>query len=165
MRADEDIVLVGYKTGQVMGELKEGDRILRARTEDYLDNTIEINKKEPFVKVYLKAMFEVSKSIDGTCNQLLNILLPYTSYKTGILTYSNGNKINKKHILKISGLNEKTVDRCINKLIALKVIGKHKTGREVCYTVNPYIFMRGQRVNKTLHEFFKDSRWAGLYKK
>jgi hypothetical protein len=53
-----------------------------------------------------------------------------------------------------------TVDKLLDSLNKKQVIGKHKTGRTVCFTVNPFIFMKGNRVNKTLAKFFENSRWA-----
>lgn len=151
--------------GEVVGYIDEGDRIIKAKKEVVEDESlIDLNKNENFVKVYTKTMFEVAKCLDGTTNQLLNFLIPFISYQTGIIQYqSNGKAINKAKIINLTGLNEKTVDRCIDKLIENKILGKHKTGREICYTANPFLFMKGSKVNKTLVKFFENSRWAKMY--
>lgn len=148
--------------GEIVNQINSGDRIVRKESIEYLTDTIELNKNEQYIKVYTKTMFEVAKCLDGTSNQLINFLIPYISYQTGILTYSNGRVLNKNAIIKLTGLNKDTVHRCIEKLIDYKILGKHKTGRDVCYTVNPYIFMKGNRVNKTLVKFFENSKWAKI---
>jgi hypothetical protein len=51
----------------------------------------------------------------------------------------------------------------LNSLVDKEILGKHKTGRSVALTVNPFIFMRGQKVNQTLYEFFLNSKWAKIY--
>ena len=155
-------VVVDLKTGEILTELHPGDRIQRKNSLEYLTDTIEINNNQPYIKVFTKTMFEVSKCLDGVTAQFLNFLIPYISYQTGILTYSNGKMLNRASLIALTGLHKDTVDKCLNKLITMKVLGKHKTGREVCYLANPFIFMKGNRVNKTLVKLFENSKWAKM---
>lgn len=147
--------------GEVIDHLYEGDRILRKQSKEFISDTVEINQKEPYVKAYIAPLFQISKLIDGTTNQLMNLIVfNFLSYETGILQHGNGKPLTRKCIVELSGLNEKTVDKSISKLIELQVLGKHKTGRFTQYTANPFIFMKGRRVNKTLVKMFENSRWA-----
>lgn len=145
-------------------ELYEGDKILRKNSSDYLNNIIKLNENEQFIKIYVRAIDAlVEQDLNGNEYKICIKLLQYIRYETGILTYSNGTMISTDDIVKITGLARTTVWRVLNNLINKKIFGKHKTGKTTCYTVNPYIFMRGLKINKTLHAMYKDSKWAKLY--
>jgi hypothetical protein len=152
--------VINLETGEVVHEMQPGDRILRKQSVDYLRSTVEINKDEPYAKAFIKPMFQLARSLSGPELQMVYFLLPYISYESGILMHSNGRQLTREAISDNTGLGLKTVDRIIKALYDKKVIGKHISGREVHYTVNPWLFMRGKRINRTLYEFFKSSRWA-----
>ena len=134
--------------------------IRRGDDESYLEKTTQINKKEPYIKVYTENWKEVSKRLDGTTIQLLLILMPYIGYEDGILQYPGGRVVTRNSILAETGMGKNTVDKCIKHLIDEQIIGKHRTGRRSCYTVNPYVFLKGRRVSKTLKKLYEKSRWA-----
>lgn len=158
---DYDRGILDLRTGEIE-PLYPGDRVYKNRQREYLDRTIEINKKEPYVKVYIRTMEEVSNRLDAYSQKLLNKLMGYISYEDGILEFSNGRPLTREHIIRVSPLNEKTTIRCLSELIQQQIIGRHKTGRNNCYTVNPFIFMKGQRVSKTLYKLFERSCWAKM---
>jgi hypothetical protein len=139
-----------------------GDRVIRKQSIDYLNSTIEINKNEPYTKAFIKPMFTLARSLSGSELQMVYCLLPYISYESGLLMHPNGRALTRECISDATGLGLKTVDRILKSLQDKKVIGKHNSGREIHITVNPWLFMRGKRINRTLYEFFKNSRWAKL---
>ena len=153
-------LVVDPETGEKIDEIREGDSIVRSESKEKLKETVFLNEDEPFLKVYTKAMFDVSRSLDGMENQLMNMLMHYISYETGILKFANGIVLTRQHVIELAGLNYKTVDKHLKRLVDIGVFGKHKTGRNVNYIANPYIFMRGKKVNKTLKELFKNTKWA-----
>ena len=80
-----------------------------------------------------------------------------------ILKYANtGKQLNSQDISDITGICYKGVVRAMQTLVTKKIYGVHKTGKENCYTVNPFIFMKGKYINKTLYNFYKKSKWAKL---
>ena len=153
-------MMVSPKTGEIVGELYEGDRIHRAKSDEYLKSTVELNKDEPYAKAYLRPMFDLAKALSGAELQMVYFLLPYLSYESGILMHHNGKALNRAYISDMSGLSLKTIDKILQKLDAKEVIGKHSSGRMVVFTMNPWLFMKGKRINKTLFESYKNSRWA-----
>jgi predicted transcriptional regulator len=160
--------IIDIETGKVTHDIREGDKVRIIREKQSRPNKrsepqIYINKEEPFIKVYTKPLFELSKSLSGTESQFINYLIQFVRYDTGILAYSNGKHITRTSMVKDTGLSKKTIDRLIISLSDKEILGKHKTGRCVTLTVNPFIFMRGHKVNQTLYEFFKDSKWAKIY--
>lgn len=152
------------KNNPIKVELYQGDRILRKKSIDYLNNNIELNKDEQFIKLYVKAIdILAEQELNGNEYKMCIKLLQYIRYDSGILAYNNGNSLTTDDIVKITKLARTTVWRVLKTLQDKQILGKHKTGKENCFTVNPYIFMRGMKINKTLHQFYKKSRWAKLY--
>lgn len=162
LRWNMDIKLIDGTTGEVLDILNEGDRILRAESDEYLTRTIDMKDHGDYVKVYTKSMFQLAKRLDGVTIQLLNLMVTFLSYEDGILQHKNGKPLTRLNIIEMSGLNRKTVDKALKKLIDNKIIGRHKTGRTLHYTANPFIFMKGRRVSKTLYKFFEGSEWAQM---
>jgi hypothetical protein len=163
--------VIDVQSGTVTHEINEGDtlRIIKGdkkfkkKADD--EPKVSINDEEPFIKIYTKPLFELSKSLNGTESQFVNYLIQFIRYNTGILAYDNGKPITRVTMAKDTGLSKKTIDRLINSLTDKEILGKHKTGRCTTLTVNPFIFMRGHKVNQTLYEFFINSRWAKMYDK
>jgi len=160
-----DIValIVNPDTGEVGDTLQTGDRIARKRTADYLSDTVELLPDEPYVKAYTRPMFELSKSLTGTEMQLVHFLLQYLSFESGVLKHENGQFLARSFVVKETGLSERTTDRALQGLRDKRILNRAVSGRDVQYFMNPYLFMRGKRINKTLHEMFKNSRWAKVY--
>lgn len=156
-------LVVNPDTGEVNNEIRQGDRIIRKKSTEYVQDTIELLPDEPYVKTYTRPMFELSKSLTGTEMQLVHFLLQYLSFESGVLKHPNGRFLARSYIAMETGLSERTVDRLLHGLKDKRVLARTTSGREVQYFMNPYLFMRGKRINKTLHEMFKNSRWARLY--
>ncbi len=64
-------------TGEVVNEIQDGDsvRIIRKSSLDHLKGTVQVNKDEPFIKVYTKGLFNLSKILTGTESQFVNYLI------------------------------------------------------------------------------------------
>ena len=152
--------------GEIHKDIYEGDKVKTTRQKscDYLRDTIELNKYEGYVKAYTRSLFEVCKVLSGSEVQFLNYLTSYIRYTTGILAHDNGRKLTRHEMSSETGIEIRSVDRILSKLIEKQVLGKHKTGHDICFTVNPYIFMKGSRVNITLMKMFENSKWAKLFK-
>ena len=150
------------EAGAIIDSVFDGDklRITRKSSDDYINRTTELNKDEQYVKVYISNWKDVTRRLDSTVVQFLLMLLPYIGYEDGILQYPNGRILTRNAVISESGMSKNTVNKCLLVLQTEQIIGKHKTGRRSCFTVNPYIFMKGRRVNKTLKKLFEKSRWA-----
>lgn len=160
-------VILDTETGEIIDEIKEGDRIRRKEQDQYYKDKVELinmDSNGEFVKLFNKTMAELGReeltaNEYNICLQLLN----YIEYESGILKYSNnGRALNNNDITHITGICYKGVERAMQTLVTKKIYGVHKTGRENTYTVNPFIFMKGRYVNKTLYNFYKKSKWAKM---
>lgn len=163
--------VIDLVTGRTMHEIYEGDvfRIIKRKddknTKKNNSDFIKINEGEPFIKLFTKPLFELSKSLNGTESQFLNYLIQYLRYDTGNLLHCNGKAITRTKMSEDTGLSKRTVDRIICSLIDKEILGKHKTGRNITLDVNPFIFMKGHKVEKGLCEKYMNSKWAKLYEK
>lgn len=155
--------LLDINSWEITGSVYEGDRIVRGKSVEKLKNTVEINAKEDYVKVFVKPAFEMARCLTGTETQFVNFLMPYISYDSGMLTKANGRPLTRAQIAVETGLALKTVDRLLLSLRQKQVLSKNKMGRQIQFFMNPWLFMRGKRINKTLYEMFRGSRWAKLY--
>jgi DNA-binding transcriptional ArsR family regulator len=156
--------LVVRETGEITGSLNEGDRIIRKKSAEYLKSTIEILPDATYVKVFLKPLSLLAEISTGPEMLMIFYLLQYLSYDSGILMHSNGKILTRSFIADAMGLSERQVDRTLDKLkeheVLKKVLGAR---REATIIMNPWLFMRGKRINKTLYEMFRNSRWAKVY--
>lgn len=148
--------------GEVTNELYEGDlaKVIRAATKEFLMGTMEFNQNEPFIKVFRRNLFELSTQLTGNESTLLFYLIGFIRYETGVLSYDNGVVLTKESIASDIGVCQKTIERIMSSLISKQILGRHKVGDHACYTANPFIFMKGQRINQTLYKLFKDTIWA-----
>jgi hypothetical protein len=160
---NKTLVIADPTTGEIISELNEGDRIVRKASIDKYNSTMSFNKDEPFVKVFSNVLFELSDKLSGKESLFLYYLLQYVNFEDGILE-RNKEILTKEMIIEETKQSERNIERLIAGLIEKEVIGKHRTGtKKVAYTINPFIFMKGKRIDLTLYELYKKSKWAKLY--
>lgn len=145
--------------------MNAGDRIVRKKSIDYLKNTDELQKTEMYVKFFLKSASVLAREkMSSTEMSVCLEMLQYIRYDTGYLAFENGIKLTLDDIKrKCNFISMTSVVRAVDELVDKKIFAKVKTGKENNYLVNPYVFMRGARVNKTLSKTFENSKWARLY--
>lgn len=148
--------------GEIVGIIHDGDRIIRKASLKHLAKQSELIEFLPntnYVKIYIDPLKELKRALTGAEMLFIVSILEFISYETGILQYHNGRVLTRKTISEITGSDIKTVDRLINSLVKKEVLGKHRTGKTVCFTVNPYLFCKGRMVSRTLMKLYEKSRW------
>jgi len=150
------------ENGEIIDELYEGDKILRINSIEALRNTKNINNKEEFIKIYTRAIFDIYDTLSAAEGFLLFYLLRYADYNNGILR-KNGISLTRKTIIDETGKHEDIISKLLNNLIRKEILmfahsGKDKRIRN--YIINPYIFMKGNRVSNMCYELFKNTKWA-----
>lgn len=130
-----------------------------------MKNTDELQKTEMYVKFFLKSASVLAKEkMSSTAMSVCLEMLQYIRYDTGYLAFENGIKLTLDDIKrKCDFISMTSVARAVDELLDKKIFAKVRTGKENNYLVNPYVFMRGARVNKTLSKTFENSKWARLY--
>ena len=114
-------------------KLYDGDRVLRKKSIQYLNDTIDI--KYRFVKVNPHIYSDIANQYP-----IINTLIKYVGYMDGILSYRNGKNIRLKDIHKICNVSESTAKRQLKGLIQRDVIHKirDKKGKQTYLILNPY---------------------------
>jgi len=155
-------IVVDTDTGAITGEIQQGDRIVRSTSIDKYINSIELNKNEPFIKIFSNVLFDLSEDLTGKESLFLYYLIQYINYDDGILE-KNRQLLTREIMIQETKQTERTIDRLLLSLVEKEILGKHKTGtKKFAYIVNPFIFMKGKRINKTLYELFKKTKWANI---
>ncbi len=152
--------IVSDATGEIIDELHEGDRIVRGNSTDYLNQTIEMEKDKRFLKIY-DTTFSLLADEPLTGNQwrIIATLSTHFQYGSGLVAFSNGVPLTPNHICQLTNVSRSTVFDTLDILVKKRILAKTKVGNDVKYFINPYLFCRGNRINKTLHSMFKDSKW------
>jgi len=95
---------------------------------------------------------------------ILTYLLQYLDYTSGVLKHPNGFNLTLEDIMCETDLKHSHTYNIIKKLCDKGIIAKCKTEGNKYIVVNPYIFMKGRRVNNTLIDLFKETQWAHIFK-
>jgi hypothetical protein len=150
-----------YDTGEIETDIREGDRILRGQSTERLTNLIKINDKRPFVKVYIDSISEIAKDgeLRGADYTVLFSMMPYIRFETGLIAHDNGRYMRGESIIPLTGLAGNTVYKSLEHLVKKRIFAKVRTGRDIKLYANPYIFMRGREVNRTLESMFRNTKY------
>ena len=136
-------------------KISSGDRVIRRGSIEYLENSVAI--KFHFIKLNDKACEDLYEY-----GNYLMTLFKYVEFGTGMLKYSNGKLIRPKRLASVLRRKRRSGTSIINKLIELDILHKHKDGKTFYYTMNPYFCLKGRRVNKSLYEEFKNTRYRDI---
>ena len=160
--------LVDPETGE-MYEAGEGERFVK---EKRVEDPYCTAREEGFMKVYLDAAKKMARELTGTEMAMVIGLMPYVSYTDCCIRVGGvGEVMDIDDIANALEMDKKKVYRLISSLEKKGVMGHHVTGsilkgyegkvRKV-YTVNPFIYCKGKRVNKAVYDFYEHSGWGGV---
>lgn len=169
---EKERVLVGTvvdEYGVILNHIYEGDKIVTPAQDEYKHKySINFKKGDAFVKVFTNPIIEVCKELSNSEGKAVLTLLSFISYKDGILRYNN-KIVTVKDMADILEENYDAYKRNIAKLFKHDIIRKitrpsdtYANQTKQCIVVNPYIFLRGQDVEKDIVELFSGSKWAKL---
>lgn len=163
-------IIMDTDTGEQLGNLDEGDRILRKASIDHLkgkDEQVPFPKDEPFTKLFHKIMpLMIECGLSAAEMYVLLYLASNLKYDSNIAQYSNGHIITRTNVQNALNISDRTVKRAITMLIKEKFIVEARanvnrgSSLEYVFIVNPFIFGRGSGVDKDTVELFRKSKWA-----
>lgn len=108
----------------------------------YKGNIDEIRKTMQNLNVYEKAF--------------LYSIVPYIGYEDCCLKYDNGNELKFEALVDISGISRSKLAEVISSLVEKDIVYKGKNSNTIQYFVNPWLFCKGNRINKVLKTMFKN---------
>lgn len=162
--SEREYVVVDIQTGEIVNQIKDGDRIVRGTSIESFtknNNNIKLNEKEQFIKLYVSVIKDLVKEkiSEGEWKVIL-VCLDHLSYVTGgVIHKTTNNFMSYEEIMEESGLSRASIFRAIDNLVKKKILHIGKTGRENQLFMNPFIFMRGCYINNTLYSMFRNSKW------
>lgn len=164
-------VIVSDDTGEILQNLYEGDKIVSRKQNEYTNKYISnFQAKEAFVKVFANPIIVLFKELPTKEFVVAMSIMPFISYKDGILRY-NGEIADVRTISDVLGENYEVFRRTINSLIKREILGKierksdtYKNKTKKCICVNPFIYLKGQDIEKEIVDIFKFSKWANIDK-
>lgn len=175
-----DLALIDKTTGEIIDEYSKKDRlhVTRETQMDYANNhVLRFNKEKTFVKIYDEVVPLLEKYLTTGEFKFAFCLTPHISFEDCIIrkTQDRRSKIlNIREIAEIHGYRYDYVRKLMSSLKNKGVIGKHETGSilkdysgedGIVYTVNPYIYFRGNDILKPTHAFYENSGWRELLMK
>lgn len=168
--------LVNTDTGEILDEFHIGDKLSIQRSEqmDYVKTHIQnFNSDKSFIKIYDDVVPLLEKYLTNPEFKFAIILSPHVSYEDCVIRETTNRKSKILTIADIAEIHGYKYDYAKKIMASLKhkgVIGKHDTGsiipdvndNKIAYTVNPYIYFRGNNINKTIYSFYESSGWREL---
>ena len=174
-----NVMHVDKDTGEILCETTGCTEIIdNSKTEsekkrlEYIESHVmSFNKGEKFVKLYDETIKILRKNLTPSEFMVAISLAEYTSYEDCIIKqggHGNGHDMNMNDLAEELGIEYTRISKIIKSLIQKGVIGRFETGntydnklRKV-YIANPYIYFRGNNVNKSVANYFSNSGWKEL---
>lgn len=110
-----------------------------------------------FYRGNIEEICKVMKSLDVYEKAFLFSIAPYVGYEDCCLKYpSNGVELKFESLVDISGISRSKLSTVIAKLVEKDILYKGKNSNTSQYFVNPWLFCKGNRINKVLKTMFKN---------
>jgi hypothetical protein len=154
-------VVIDTETGQIVNELRDGDRIVHATSIEAFREFESAPKGETFTKLYHKVIpLIVDCGLSASELILFMHLAVNLRYLSNVAKYPNGRLITRDNLQNDLKISESTVKRSIYRLIKLGLIAEASTVEGKVFIVNPFIVTVGDKINKTVYDLFRKSKWA-----
>ena len=154
---EKDRLKISYVKGSSIKALKEklesdtGRKINELETENY-----EMWNLEVFYKGNVKEIQAIMKELNVYEKAFLYSIVPYIGYDDCCLKFNNGTELSFEKMVEISGISKGKLSETIKKLINKDILYKGKNSKNTQYFVNPWLFCKGNRINKVLKTMFKN---------
>ncbi len=111
---------------------------------------------ESFYKGNIDELRKNMSNLDVYEKAFLFSIVPYIGYEDCCLKYDNGRELKFESLLEITGISRAKLQSVVNSLIEKDIIYKGKNSNAIQYFVNPWLFCKGNRINKVLRTMFKN---------
>lgn len=154
-------VVINPDTGEIISVMKDGDRVIRGTSTAALKELESVPKGETFSKLYHKIIpLMVECNLSASELMIFMHLAVNLRYLSNVAKYQNGKLINRASIQLDLQLSERTIKRSVYQLIKVGLIVEASTIEGKVFIVNPYVVMVGDKINKTVYDLFRKSKWA-----
>ena len=153
-----NLKIVDLETGEILGDVNSDGKNLNDNSCKFLHDTITWGKGLSFIKVFRDNYMKAANSLTTTTAvAVASILSNYIAYRSNLLCRREERyPLNNTDIQEITGLSNKTVIKIMDELVQKKVFARANVGHSYQYYANPYIYVCGTRINKTLQAMFEN---------
>jgi hypothetical protein len=145
--------IITKETGEIIAELKPGDKVKVIRGDSIKTGEWKIKH---FYKGHTEEIKKVINELSINEKAFLFSIAPYVGYEDCCLKYANNKDIPLEGLVEISGMCRSVVFQVVSSLIKKDILYKGKNSKCRQYFVNPWIFCKGQRINKVLKKMFEN---------
>lgn len=147
-----ELALLNRSTGEI-SELNVGDRVLRKQSIDYL-NTYQEWRIEHFYKGNIDELRKQLLALSINERAFLMSIATYVGYTDCCLKYDNGNTLDTDDLMSLCGMQKSLLYATLDSLRKKDIIYKGKNSNGVQYFVNPWLFVKGNKINRVLKTMF-----------
>lgn len=179
---DAKAILVDCVTGEVIDTAYEGDKAkithsdAELKKKEFLEKyNPEFNKGESFVKLFDRTLSVLRKNLKPAEFIFAVSLSEYVSFTDSILrkgAHGNGKFLTMEDLSREMDIDYNVVRRIMPVLVSKGIVCKFETGcvenpklKVKGYVANPWIFMRGVVMDRTIIGLFEKSNWRELLTK
>ena len=154
---EKDRLNISYVKGSSIKALKEklesdtGRKINELETGNY-----EMWNLELFYKGNVKEIQAIMKELNVYEKAFLYSIVSYIGYDDCCLKFNNGAELSFEKMVEISGISKGKLSETVKSLIDKDILYKGKNSKNTQYFVNPWLFCKGNRINKVLKTMFKN---------
>ena len=149
--------IVDAETGETYNEIRQGDRhkIVRKESIDYLSQHQDW-RIEHFYKGHTDEIRKLMRELSINEKAFLFSVAVYVGYEDCCIKYSNGKDITTEDLINLTGLSRNVFYETVKELAKKDIIYIGKNSKNRQYFVNPWLFCKGNRINKVLKTMFKN---------
>jgi hypothetical protein len=149
--------IVDAETGETYNEIRQGDRhkIVRKESIDYLSQHQDW-RIEHFYKGHTDEIRKLMRELSINEKAFLFSVAVYVGYEDCCIKYSNGKDITTEDLINLTGLSRNVFYETVKELAKKDIIYIGKNSKNRQYFVNPWLFCKGNRINKVLRTMFKN---------
>jgi hypothetical protein len=151
----ENGYIVSKNTGEIVSDIYEGDRIVRASTVEFLKQT-EVWNIESFFKGHVPELKKIMGELSTNEKAFILSIVPHIGYEDCCLKHGNNTSLDTEDFVKITGLSSSVLYRTLDTLIKKDIIYRGKNSKGKQFFVNPWLFCKGNRINKVLKAMFQN---------
>ena len=141
------------------------EKNIEQRIKELKADNYETWAMECFYKGNVRELKEVMPDLDVYEKAFLFSIAPYVGYEDCRIKHINGNDLSFEKIVEVSGISKGKLSEVIKGLIYRDILYKGKNSKNTQYFVNPWLFCKGNRINKVLKGMFRNYRIRILDKK
>ena len=148
-------LVVAEETGEILNRLSDGDRILKHKSIEYLSD-FQTWKIEHYYKGNIDEVRKHLNSLSINERAFLFTVVTYIGYKDCCIQYDNGKTMDFEELIALTKMQKSLLYSTIESLRKKDIIYKGKNSKGTQYFMNPWLFSKGNQINRVLKTMFQN---------